>query len=116
MGERLGIEISPNCFGKGLNISHAGCIVVNTYAKIGENCCLHGNNCIGNNALTPNTPILGNNVDIGFGATIIGGITLANDITIGANSVVSQSFIEPDCIIAGVPAKIIRFKCIERGS
>lgn len=47
-------------------------------------------------------PIIGNNVEVGFGAVIIG------KVKIGANSVVTNSFIEPNITIAGVPAKKIK--------
>lgn len=107
LGRKLGIEIGPNCFGKGLNIFHAGNVIINPAVRVGEKCSLHGANCIGNNGLTQDTPTIGNNVDIGYGAVVIGGITIADDIKIGANAVVNQSFLEPGCTIAGVPAKIV---------
>lgn len=108
LGERLGIEIPPNCFGKGLNIYHAGCIVVNVSVKAGENCSLHGNNCIGNNGITKEAPILGDNVDVGFGASIIGDVMVGDNTIIGANAVVTKSFQKPGNVIAGVPAAVIR--------
>ena len=52
-------------------------------------------------------PTIGNNVEIGFGAVIIGKI-IADGIKIGANSVVTKSFLEPNITIAGVPAKKIK--------
>lgn len=107
LGMKLGIEIGPNCFGKGLSIWHAGSIVVNTNAKIGENCTLHGANCIGNNGKTQGAPRIGNNVDIGYGAVIIGDIEIADNVTIGANAVVNKSILEPGCVAAGVPAKVV---------
>lgn len=102
IGCRLGIEINLNSLGKGVNIYHIGDITVD--ALIGENCSLHGGNCIGNNGITKDIPILGDNVDIGYGAIIIGGIQIANNVKIGANAVVNKSFMEPGCTIAGIPA------------
>lgn len=110
LGMRLGIEIAPNCFGKGLSIWHAGCIVVNSNARIGDNCILHGSNCIGNNGQSPGVPKIGSNVDIGFGAVVIGDIEIADNVTIGANAVVNKSVLEPGCVVAGVPAKVIHKK------
>lgn len=107
LGSILGIEIGPNCFGKGLQLYH-GNIVINPSVRVGENCKLHGNNCIGNNGIIDVSPQIGNNVDIGFGAIIIGPITLANGITIGANALVNKSFCENESLIAGVPARLIR--------
>lgn len=43
------------------------------------------------------------------GAIVIGGVTIGNDVTIGANAVVLNP-VPDNAIVAGVPAKIIRFK------
>ena len=104
LGNRLGIEIGPNCFGKGLTIHHIGSIIVNPAARIGENCSLHGANCIGNNGKTQGVPRIGNNVDIGYGAVVIGNIEIADDVVIGANAVVNKSVLTPGSVVAGVPA------------
>lgn len=108
LGTRLGIEIGPNCFGKGLNIYHGGSIIINPAVRAGANCSLHGANCIGNNGLTADVPTLGDDVDIGYGAVIIGKITIADGVKIGANAVVNRSVTEPGCTVAGVPAKIVK--------
>lgn len=108
LGMRLGIEIGPNCFGKGLNLYHGGSIIINPAVRAGENCSLHGANCIGNNGELPGVPTLGNGVDIGYGAVIIGDIFIADGVKIGANAVVNKSVKEAGCTVAGVPAKIVR--------
>lgn len=105
LGNKLGFYIGPNCFEKGLSIYHHGTVIVNPNARIGDNCKLHGNNCIGNNGITEKCPTIGNNVDIGFGAVLIGNIIIADNIKIGANAVVNKSFTEPGITIAGIPAK-----------
>ena len=46
LGNRIGLEVPPNCLGKGVTIYHTP-IVVNAACKIGDGCKLHGNNCIG---------------------------------------------------------------------
>lgn len=106
LGGELGIEIAPNCFGKGLQIYHGG-IIVNSSVRAGENCKLHGGNCIGNNGKTDAVPHLGNNVDIGYGAVLIGDIEIADECIIGANAVVNRSFAESCSRIVGVPAQKI---------
>lgn len=105
LGLRMGIEISPNCFGKGLSLWH-GNIVVNNNARIGEYCTLHGANCIGNNGKNDGVPIIGNNVDIGYGAVIIGDIEIADNVVIGANAVVNKSITTPGCVVVGVPGRV----------
>lgn len=50
---------------------------------------------------------IGNQVWIGDNVCIMPGITLGNNVIVGANAVVTHSF--PDnCVIAGVPAKVIK--------
>lgn len=104
LGAKIGIEIWENCFGKGLIIHHNGSIVVNRDCRIGENCQLHGDNCLGNAGSGRHCPTLGDNVDIGVGAKIIGEIYIASGIKIGANAVVNKSFCEENITIVGLPA------------
>ncbi len=107
-GNRLGILMGANCFGKGLTIYHHGTIIVNPNARIGENCKLHGNNCIGNDGQSEGVPEIGDNVDIGFGASIIGDIKIANNIKIGAGAVVTKSFLEENITLVGIPARKLK--------
>lgn len=54
-------------------------------------------------------PILGDNVVVCCGAKVIGGITVGNNVMIGANAVVCKD-VPDNCVVAGVPAKIIKMK------
>lgn len=51
--------------------------------------------------------VIGNNVWIGEDVTIFPGVTIGDNVIIGAKSLVNSSF-DSNCIIAGVPAKIIK--------
>lgn len=53
-------------------------------------------------------PIIGNNVRLGANVTIVGNVKGGNNVIIGAGSVVVKD-ISDNCIIAGNPAKIIRY-------
>jgi serine O-acetyltransferase len=76
---------------------------------VGENCQLHGSNCIGNDGYAlDKCPVIGNNVDIGVGAKILGNITIADNIVIGAGAVVVHSFTEPGITIGGIPARKLK--------
>lgn len=104
-----GFTIPPNVCGPGLSLAHRGTIVINPYAKIGNNCQI--NVCVNigaRNGSDTVAPKIGNNVYIGPGAKIFGDIEIADGIAIGANAVVNKSFLEKDITIAGVPAKKIK--------
>ncbi|WP_440949384.1 serine acetyltransferase [Methanosphaerula subterraneus] len=104
----LGFTIPQHVFGPGLSIANRGTIVVNSCARVGANCRLHICVNIGSRAGTnTEAPIIGDNVYIGPGVVMFGRITIADNIAIGANSVVTKSFSEPDITIVGAPARKI---------
>lgn len=107
LGAKYGLTMWPNCIAEGLRIWHYGSVVVNGKAKIGKNCQLHGENCIGNKGdNSVKAPVIGDNVDIGIGAKVIGDVFIANNVKIGANAVVTKSCYEEGAILVGVPAKV----------
>lgn len=108
LGNKLGFKIPHNTVGAGLTIYHHGEIIVNENAKIGENCKLHGGNCIGNNGISDKSPKIGDNLDLGIGAKIIGDIKLGNNIIVGANAVITRSFEIDNVTLVGVPAHTIK--------
>jgi serine O-acetyltransferase len=58
---------------------------------------------------TGGVPTLLDNVHAGGGSFVVGGITLGNNVTVGANSFVNKD-VPDNAIVAGSPAKIIKFK------
>lgn len=50
---------------------------------------------------------IGNNVWLGDRVTILGGVKIGDNVIVGANSVVTKSC-PPNCVVAGIPAKIIK--------
>ena len=110
LGEKLNIEFDLKEFGRRLKIYH-GNIVVNGSSVIGDDCELHGNNCIGNKGPRFDLdacPILGNSVVVGYGSNIIGKISIANNTIISANTLVNKNIIEEGYIYGGIPAKLIK--------
>lgn len=105
LGAKLGIYIPAGVFDEGLHIWHYGNIIVNAESKVGKNCMLHGDNCIGNNGKVFGCPTIGDNVDVGTGAKIIGEIYIANGVKIGAGAVVINDCYTENVTIVGVPAK-----------
>lgn len=56
----------------------------------------------------PKDVIIGRKCWIGMGAIILPGVILADNIVIGANSVVTKSFLESNVVLAGNPARILK--------
>lgn len=108
LGSRLGFIISAGCFAEGLTIEHYGSIIVNPKSRIGRNCKIHGNCCIGSTGGYPDdSPVIGEGVDIGQGAQILGGIYIADHVRIGAGAVVLKDVPTPGVTVVGVPGHII---------
>lgn len=105
---KSGISIPKNTCDKGLTLYHSGSIVVNADCEIGKNCCIMNNVNIGANQGSLIAPKIGNDVYIGPGAVIFGEIEIADGCYIGANAVVNKSFTEPNSVIVGIPAKVIK--------
>ncbi|PRD56491.1 serine O-acetyltransferase [Sphingobacterium gobiense] len=111
LGSRLGFFIHAGNFGTGLKIYHYGSVIVHPKAKIGKNCTIHGNCCIGSKGGFPDTPPqIGDNVDIGQGAQILGDITVADGVKIGAGAIVTKSIKEAYVTVVGIPARVMNSK------
>lgn len=109
LGLKLGMNIPINTCDVGLCIYHSSGIIINSKAKIGKNCIMHGDNCIGNDGKDDYAvPIIGDNVDIGVGAKIIGKVKIENNVIIGANAVVLKGNYEDNSVLVGIPAKNIK--------
>lgn len=52
-------------------------------------------------------PTIGNNVEFGAGCKVLGEIKIGNNVIIGANAVVVHD-VPNNCVVVGVPARIIR--------
>lgn len=104
---KLGFDIDTTNIGKGLLIYHAGATEINGGAMIGENCILHGNNCIGNKGPAGSScPIIGDRVEFGVGAKKWG-VKLPDDCIVGASVVVTLFLIQKGLVIVDVPLKIL---------
>ncbi|MED4254021.1 serine acetyltransferase [Priestia megaterium] len=89
--------------GEGTKLGYGGIgVVIQKLAKIGKNCTISQNVTVGSRG---KQPIIGDNVYIAPGAICIGG-TIGDNVVVGANAVVTKD-IPSNCVVAGVPAKII---------
>lgn len=110
LGMKTNLDIGINSVGEGVLIFHnANGIVINENSRIGKNCEFHGNNCVGNDGIEIHkAPTIGDNVHFGVGACVLGDVTIADGIWIAAGAVVVSSFLEPNIVIGGIPAKKIK--------
>ncbi|MGE7634494.1 triple tyrosine motif-containing protein [Bacillus paramycoides] len=89
--------------GRGTRLGYGGIgVVIHSQAKIGENCVIGQNVTIGSKG---SKSIIGNNVYIAPGSKCIGG-EIGDNVIVGANSVVTKD-IPNNCVVAGVPAKVL---------
>lgn len=95
--------------GKGSLFGYGGIgVVIHKRTIIGQNCMIGSNVTIGGKSGLYEVPKIGNNVYIATGSKILGPITIGNNVTIGANAVVLKD-VPDNAIVAGVPAKIIKY-------
>ncbi len=94
--------------GKGCKFGYGGiALVIHARAVIGCNCTISQCVTIGGTSQHYEVPKIGNNVQINAGAKIIGPITVGDNVVIGANAVVVKD-VPNNCVVVGVPAKIIK--------
>jgi serine O-acetyltransferase len=74
---------------------------------IGKNCLIGQGVTIGGKSGWYEVPIIGDNVQINAGAKIIGPVRIGDNVEVGANCVVVKD-VPSNCVVAGVPARIIR--------
>lgn len=91
-----------------------------TEITIGSDCLFSGNihvrtgdshsvvNFDGKRVNPSNSINLGNHVWVGTGVTMLKGVSVAGHSIVGAHAVVTKQFEEPNCAIAGNPARVIR--------
>lgn len=114
LGFKLHTTIYPNTIGPGCIIYHTGeFIFIKKSCSIGCNSILRPGVVIGKknvNEHDDENPVhIGDNCEFGIGVKIFGKVNIGNNVTIGAYSIVTKD-IPDNAIVAGIPAKIIRFK------
>jgi len=110
LGAKYHIWIPLNKTGYGLRIMHlsgGGGVLLNIN-KIGNYCGFNSGVLLGDNGENA-IPTLGNYVAFGPGAKAFGKITIGNNVFVAPNAVVTKD-IPDNCIVGGVPAKILKNK------
>ena len=104
---KYNINIPINVAGPGFFFVHPGFLRINPDVRIGRNATILPNVLIGRRR--PDKPAIiniGDNVYIATGVTILGPVNIGKNVVIAANSVVIKD-IPDNCVVSGVPAKII---------
>ena len=95
--------------GPGLTIAHYGYIIVTSNTVLGVNCSLKPGVVFGKK-LTSQTDgaVIGNNVEFGVGSKVVGDVSIGSNVIVGANAVITKD-VPDNCVVAGVPARVIRY-------
>ena len=105
-----GAELQPGAtIGPGVVLKHTTGVVVGREVIAGARLTLHQNVTVGDKHPFGGQPVLGDDVTIGAGACVLGPIEVGDRVTIAANAVVTNR-VPSDCLVAGVPARIVRHR------
>jgi serine O-acetyltransferase len=102
---KLSIGIPINTVGYGLRMHHVGDIGLGYNTKLGNYCTLQTGVMIG--PTSGQGPTVGDHVYFAPGAKVFGSMKIGNHVVIAPNSVVVKD-IPDNCVVSGVPAKIIK--------
>lgn len=102
-GARVGHR--PNCI-----IQGRGKVFIGDYVEVGPNCVIiSGNHAISNQReVVRKETVIGDYCWLASSSIILAGVVLGPRTIVGAGSVVTKSFPDGYCVIAGNPAKVIK--------
>ncbi|MEI8278582.1 MAG: acyltransferase [Bacteroidota bacterium] len=96
----------------GVYINASNGVSIGDYTNLGPNVGIASTNhdLINNDIAVAAAPIyIGKFCWLGMGAVVLPAVTLGDHTIVGANAVVTKSFPEGYCVIAGNPAKVIKY-------
>ncbi len=94
--------------GEGTKFGYGGmAVVIHPRVVVGKNCTIGTCVTIGGKSGWYEVPIIGDNVQISSGAKILGPVRIGSNVVVGANAVIVKD-VPSNCVVAGVPARIIR--------
>ncbi len=114
----IGVETSPG-YEPGCYIQGIGKVFIGDYTQIAQNVgIISSNHDVYDNSKHHHEEVrIGNYCWLGMNSVVLPGVSLGDFTIVGAGSVVTKSFPEGYCVIAGNPAKVIRTlereKCVK---
>lgn len=110
IGRKYSIFISLNTCGYGLRIMHlygGGGVLLNV-KKVGNYCGFSSGVLIGNKDSQEMRCIIGDHTAFGPGSKAFGKLTIGSNVFVAPNAVVTKD-VPDNCVVGGVPAKILKF-------
>ena len=106
--ERYDIAIGTNMVGYGFKLPHivGGGIIINCNS-MGNYCGANVGVVVGNNHAWNDRPVMGDHVGLTTSCKVIGGVHIGNNVIVAPNSVVVKD-VPDNCVVSGIPAKIIK--------
>jgi len=104
---KYGIKLGTNVLGYGVYIPHINSSIMIDCISIGNYCSLNAGVVIGRNQTLDQSPVIGNNVTICLGSKIVRKVRIGNNVIVAPNSVVIDN-VPDNCMVSGVPAKIVK--------
>ncbi len=94
--------------GRGVRLGYGGLgVVIHKGAVLGNNVLIGAGVTLGGTPRKKGVPVIGSNSFIYNGARVLGPVTIGENCIVGANAVVLDD-VPDNCIVAGVPARIIK--------
>lgn len=105
----IGVGTNPG-FNGGVYIQGTGKLIMGDYTTVGRNTGIlsGGHDVYDHRIYTKSETRIGNYCWIGMNCVILPGVNIGDNIVVASGSVVTKSFPEGNCVIGGVPAKIIK--------
>lgn len=115
IGAKYNIAITPNTVGYGLKLPHLENGIIINCTTMGNYCIVNSGVVLGNKGpgLNELTPTVGNGVNFCVGCKVIGKINIGDNVLVAPNAVVIKD-VPANCVVAGVPAKIINTTNVEK--
>ena len=82
-------------------------VVIHPDSEIGDGSSIYQNVTFGGKTGQEGAPKVGKRCIIGAGAVLLGDITIGDNSIVASNAVVLQD-VPPNCVVGGVPAKILK--------